>query len=693
MDFTNIDRAAVEKALKQIDKEGVPEKNKSREYNLVGENGKLYPPKYVVAVANNIANGVPISTEDFKAPEAVGFLQGLGYVIDKNESKENFQITITKDKVESTDPLFDIDNISHGDHGKLLDVYFERANGQIIRRDYVKYEPKNCGRTMPRLVMQIFEDQLDGLSKKEKLEFPICRYTKYGNIIKGIFSSVEEFKEHINTIEYLIYKNGNRQFVTYCWNIFSTLIFIQECLKRFGQDGDKVVMVYRYKTVKEENSKSVREENIEENEVMSAKGYKNKYSTLLIEARNIILRGAPGTGKSHLAQEIAADIVSGGLFDDYASLSEQQKEQIEFVQFHPNYDYTDFVEGLRPKTNDDGSVGFELRDGVFKRFVARARRNYEDSQKTADVLQKEQTAQGLIDGFLENVELGKNTYATKGIKTEFTITGYDENEIDISIPNNAKANVVKLSVEMLRRMIESGIKFNKVKDVTKFFNKRWATQEFSYYIVLYEEIMKSKSRQTKTKPQAINLKKYIFIIDEINRGEISKIFGELFFSIDPGYRGKSGAVSTQYANLHQNEEKFYVPENVYIIGTMNDIDRSVDSFDFAMRRRFRFVELKANECVQMLDTLEDEGLKDEAIKRMKSLNDAIAEVDGLNENYQIGAAYFLKLNRLDFDELWTDHLEPLLQDYVQGMYDEKGILQKLKKAYNLGQEVSDESDR
>ena len=75
-------------------------------------------------------------------------------------------------------------------------------------------------------------------------------------------------------------------------------------------------------------------------------------------------------------------------------------------------------------------------------------------------------------------------------------------------------------------------------------------------------------------------KKFVFIIDEINRGEISKIFwGNSFFSIDPGYRGRDGEVSTQYANLHESDDKFYIPENVYIIGTMNDIDRSVDTFD------------------------------------------------------------------------------------------------------------------
>ena len=105
------------------------------------------------------------------------------------------------------------------------------------------------------------------------------------------------------------------------------------------------------------------------------------------------------------------------------------------------------------------------------------------------------------------------------------------------------------------------------------------------------------------------IKKYVFVIDEINRGEISKIFGELFFSIDPSYRGISGAVKTQYSNMESGSERFFIPDNVFIIGTMNDIDRSVDTFDFAMRRRFRFIEIKANENVEMLEILEDKKRK------------------------------------------------------------------------------------
>ena len=114
---------------------------------------------------------------------------------------------------------------------------------------------------------------------------------------------------------------------------------------------------------------------------------------------------------------------------------------------------------------------------------------------------------------------------------------------------------------------------------------------------------------------------------------------------------------------------------------MNDIDRSVDSFDFAMRRRFRFIELKADERLEMLASLENDELEAQAIQKMSALNREIINVPDLNENYQIGASYFLKLNKLNFDELWTDYLKPLLQEYIRGIYDEDEIMKKFEKAY------------
>ena len=558
-------------AVKYIDKNGIPDKNKSAKYEFAFDSGKKYPAKYVISVANHLVNNVDISNEEFNDIEARNILMGLDFVIETRQEK--FTLIITANEVISSDERFTMDNLGLGDNYKPLDTYFKNSSGEIIRRKYTKGEKKSSNQTMPRLACQIFEESLVALSEEEKVNFPICQYTPESELIRGIFSSVEEFKKYRNSIEYFRYKYGDEKLlVSYCWNIFSTIIFVKECLKRFGKEGDQFVLTYREKD-KKEVDQLVNEKLTDKDEVIESNGYMNPYSNQLIESKNIILRGAPGTGKSYLAKEIAADIISNGYFDNYTLLTDEQKKQIEFVQFHPSYDYSDFVEGLRPKVNNDGSIGFELRDGIFKKFVARAKKNY--------------------------------------------------------------INAISKQEE---------------------------------------------------------LKKYIFIIDEINRGEISKIFGELFFSIDPGYRGVAGEVSTQYSNLHKNpDEKFFIPDNVYIIGTMNDIDRSVDSFDFAMRRRFRFIEIKADERLEMLDVLGEK--KEEAIRRMTALNNEIAKVEDLNENYHIGGAYFLKLKSLNFDKLWSDYLKPLLQDYVRGMYDEDIIMKKFERAYlNVLPKVGDGND-
>ncbi|MCX4307048.1 MAG: AAA family ATPase [Acetatifactor sp.] len=677
-------------ALKYIDENGVPFHNQSTKYELVTEDGKKYPPKYVIAVAAHIGTGVEISTDGFNAVEAKSYLQGQGYNIETKQEK--FELIITAESVDSTDERFAMDNLSLGDNYKPLGAYFRKANGGEIKRTYSKGERRNSNQTLPRIACQIFEKQIAGMTVEDKESFPVCKYNPSSEMICGIYPSVEEFKQHRNTIEYLTYSYDNgRQFVIYCWNIFSTIIFVQECLKRFGQPGDQFVLTYRDKDEKEtaadENEAAAQEELVQQ-----FKGYQNPFSSMLIESKNIIFRGAPGTGKSYLAKEIAADIISDGYFDDYTLLTAEQKKQVEFVQFHPSYDYSDFVEGLRPKVNDDGSMGFELQDGVFKKFVARARKNYEDSQKSKEVVEQEVLAQDAMDSFFADIELGEDKFkTTKG--SEFIITGIDEKHIDISIPGNESINKLRLSVDEIRSMLESGKSFEKISDITAFVGIKNTQQRFSYDLALYKEILKKKKKLSKLVAKVTDLKKYIFIIDEINRGEISKIFGELFFAIDPGYRGRAGEISTQYSNLHADpKDKFYIPENVYIIGTMNDIDRSVDSFDFAMRRRFRFVELKADERLEMLASLEDEDLEAEAIKRMSALNKEIADVEDLNENYQVGAAYFLKLKTLSFDQLWTDYLQPLLQEYIHGMYDEEGIMKRFAKAYGYQKPIEGGAD-
>lgn len=679
MSLPQFQKQDILKALDYIDKNGVPSHNESIKYSLISDSGKKYPPKYVIAVARHLRYGTPITTQDFVSVDAVKRLKSLGFSFDSD-----FELRITKEGVTSSDKNFSLDNLSIGDSCVQIDTYFEKANGERITRHRDKGEKKKSNRSLPLLACQLYEKKLSRLSDEDKANFPIYKPTN-GHLITGIYPSIEEFQKARKTIEYLAYQcKDGQQLVIYSWNVFSTVLFVQECLKRFGEPGDSFVLKYCYKNEQTETDA----DSPDEQAAPAPAFYEQaKYSKILLQSKNLIFRGAPGTGKSYLAREIATYIVSKGKTIKYDDLSADQKKQIEFVQFHPNYDYTDFVEGLRPKINDDGTMGFELKDGVFKRFVTRARRNLENSKKSNETIKKEVGVQQSISAFFSDVKFGLDKFKTI-TGNEFTITNVDDDHIYISIPGNATINKLTLNLDEIRKMLmASDHKFNKVKDITNFFGKSFAVQAYSYDFAIYNEIKAKKNTNLKISATSEEEKKYVFIIDEINRGEISKIFGELFFAIDPGYRGKCGEISTQYSNLHSDpDEKFFIPENVYIIGTMNDIDRSVDSFDFAMRRRFRFIELKASDkerIKEILSDLQDKELIDRAINKMNALNKEISNVDDLNDNYQIGAAYFLKLSSVDndFSRLWTDYLLPLLQEYVQGMYDENGIIDRFKKAY------------
>ena len=365
----------------------------------------------------------------------------------------------------------------------------------------------------------------------------------------------------------------------------------------------------------------------------------NKYKNILLQSKNLILRGAPGTGKTYLAKEIALELTGGN------------EDQIEFVQFHPSYDYTDFVEGLRPDSNEDGTIDFKLQDGIFKKFCQLAK----EAQKIGGQDNFEETWAKLTNAI--NEKQGQYFFPRSSVPASLNSQGNVKFDSPVA---------TKEKVYLLYKGEDTNLKYE------------------TYQKIVLDHMKESYGLRDYVSPLIDTDKKFVFIIDEINRGDISKIFGELFFSIDPGYRGEKGSVSTQYANLHETDDKFYIPENVFIIGTMNDIDRSVDTFDFAMRRRFRFVEITAESQLGMLDdVLGDKA--EEAKARLRNLNAEIEKVQELNSHYHIGPSYFLKLEEVDFDYelLWTDYLKPLLEDYLRGSYEEDTTLNTLKKAYDV----------
>ena len=417
---------------------------------------------------------------------------------------------------------------------------------------------------------------------------------------------------------------------------------------------DYMKEILERKSQKQEDTKDPKNE-----EEMSQLKYK-EYIELLKEARNLVLTGAPGTGKTRMAKEIAMEMGA----------------EIKFVQFHPSYDYTDFVEGLRPIDKGDEQMGFKRRDGVFKKFCKDAimALQEDDLVKEDTIVTENETISTSFDEAYDML-----IKELKETKKELTFERPRSDDFRVSVGEDAALRIdgTPITKEKVKSFYD--------KSATNNWYAKHCEIIINYLREYYHLDAGQSPVQSKVESVVIMHKPFVFIIDEINRGEASKIFGELFFAIDPGYRGqKDILVQTQYQNLVPEDDVFadgfYVPENVYILATMNDIDRSVESMDFAMRRRFTWKEITPDDTESMLDTL---PCADEAKERMHRLNNAIAETDGLGAAYMIGPAYFLKLkdNGGDFEKLWKMNIQPLLKEYLRGFRKTEEILDKFSKAY------------
>lgn len=326
--------------------------------------------------------------------------------------------------------------------------------------------------------------------------------------------------------------------------------------------------------------------------------------SLLKANKQLILNGAPGTGKTFSARHEIADKLLGKNAD--------KNIQMEMVQFHPSYDYTDFIEGIRPNLTS-GSIGYTLKNGSFKSFC----------RKT---------------GVIERIQASGKKVTEDNIK-EF-LKGEDKSIVDFWI----------------NKINEEGLNAEDIKPA--------------------------------------DLPPFLFIIDEINRAEISKVLGETMFCLDADYRGEKGRIATQYSALATDEtfyinkdnDKFFIPSNVYIIGTMNDIDRSVEVFDFALRRRFAWHEVTAEDVMdKVLKAMEvDKKLVndyDNYVSKITALNNSIDNTLKLNRHYHLGPSYFAKI-LLYFDgnnykearkEVWDNHLSQILYEYVKGKRTESEV--------------------
>lgn len=352
--------------------------------------------------------------------------------------------------------------------------------------------------------------------------------------------------------------------------------------------------------------------------------------------KNIILTGAPGTGKTFACKNYAREQV-GNFISDIPENLEKRKTVSELlknvsevlktvdgcnqssspspdyfiktVQFHPGYDYSDFIEGLRPKkVGDSNTIIYDRKDGIFKEFCKKV------------VLFNKQVA-------------------------EFNKTG-----------NNEKSPL----------------------DSSKFF----------------------------------------FIIDEINRGEVSKIFGEAFSMIETDKRAPvdsnsedvTNKVDTQYSSLIENKDDpfqhgFYIPENVYILATMNEIDRSLEAMDFAFRRRFSWLTVEVQDTLNEIIVNSVLGACTNSVsKNMSAIEYSFNELNelikkNLGPDYMLGGSYLTSLKNSSRtsvkalkEELWNNHLEPIIKDYIKGIEDNIEVYRSKFVDSNVGS-INDDSKK
>lgn len=381
---------------------------------------------------------------------------------------------------------------------------------------------------------------------------------------------------------------------------------------------------------------------------------------------NTILYGPPGTGKTYNTVRMAADIVKGkDNVKNYEAaktiFNENLGGQIEFITFHQNYSYEDFIQGLRPNAEDSGGLSFKKVDGVFKRIADRAFANIKESEKAPEEISQvkafDNALEILKDKILESdepIRINDTAYFTAVEDDAFRYSG------DNWTLGDRGFNGFRMKYSDLERFFEEGVKERKeIKNLTNISGL--AKQHATYFIKTFE-LVKSLMPSTSFTVQKTEKKNYVIIIDEINRANISRVFGELITLIEEDKR--SGGDLPMKVTLPSGDT-FIVPSNLYIIGTMNTADKSIALLDIALRRRFTFVGMYPN------STFVNTSVKDQ----FELLNKEIVASKG--RDFQIGHSYFMG-NDFILNETMNNKVIPLLMEYF--MNDEETVIKILQSS-------------
>ncbi|HDZ4930628.1 TPA: AAA family ATPase [Campylobacter jejuni] len=545
------------------------------------------------------------------------------------------------------------------------DIIKECKRLNIVNRDDFDTFQINSIEVLTNLLFELKNGLLREYDLKSSNRCPhACIKSHYLEFVKY----VNAYKNYVSKdmVKYLKTRGGEKEFKVEIKNQKIEIIASINNIRKYSSNRFLEYSVLGKNEV-ESYAKPLFEDILSSSNLSAIKQSENE--KILIENQNIplnqILYGPPGTGKTYHTIDKALEILGENLenrdekkakFDEYV-----KNGQIVFTTFHQSYGYEEFVEGIKPRIDskeNSKEVEYEIKDGIFKELCKKALDNYKVSLLTQEEFVKSEDLENKIEIFLDEL-VDQQKFIEKIQSGGFKLEEYNEKYRIITDDTNAN---LYLNLEIFKTLLENKDKIINGRSIKQILNNKHRRQIDSYYFQLVK-LFKEREQDYKVdnnpseKPE---LKPYIIIIDEINRGNVSKIFGELITLIEASKR--IGEKEELKVTLPYSGEKFEVPKNVYIIGTMNTADRSITSLDTALRRRFEFIEMMPDVSKLSMDC---EGINLQEL--LKAINTRIEYL--LDREKTIGHAFFISVENLeDLKKVFKNKIIPLLQEYFYNDY-------------------------
>ncbi|EOH8046985.1 McrB family protein [Campylobacter jejuni] len=545
------------------------------------------------------------------------------------------------------------------------DIIKECKRLNIVNRDDFDTFQINSIEVLTNLLFELKNGLLREYDLKSSNRCPhACIKSHYLEFVKY----VNAYKNYVSKdmVKYLKTRGGEKEFKVEIKNQKIEIIASINNIRKYSSNRFLEYSVLGKNEV-ESYAKPLFEDILSNSNLSAIKQSENE--KILIENQNIplnqILYGPPGTGKTYHTIDKALEILGENLenrdekkakFDEYV-----KNGQIVFTTFHQSYGYEEFVEGIKPRIDskeNSKEVEYEIKDGIFKELCKKALDNYKVSLLTQEEFVKSEDLENKIEIFLDEL-VDQQKFIEKIQSGGFKLEEYNEKYRIITDDTNAN---LYLNLEIFKTLLENKDKIINGRSIKQILNNKHRRQIDSYYFQLVK-LFKEREQDYKVDnnpSEKPGLKPYIIIIDEINRGNVSKIFGELITLIEPSKR--IGEKEELKVTLPYSGEKFGVPKNVYIIGTMNTADRSITSLDTALRRRFEFIEMMPDVSKLSMDC---EGINLQEL--LKAINTRIEYL--LDREKTIGHAFFVSVENLeDLKKVFQNKIIPLLQEYFYNDY-------------------------